>query len=114
MLSCEAATQTEAGPRAEPVPVTLRRGRGTRRPRPRSMVDYQSYQATKQLVAQFLEQSPCSLAPEVQELVNSIKTVLRSDEEHMDEAVRSASFIEQVRRRRRKRMMRPLFSTATP
>ncbi|KAG5841253.1 hypothetical protein ANANG_G00197580 [Anguilla anguilla] len=63
---------------------------------PQSMVDYQSYQATKQLVAEFLEQSPCSLTPEVQELVNSIKTVLRSDEQHMDEAVRSASFIEQV------------------
>ncbi|XP_064152954.1 endosomal transmembrane epsin interactor 1 isoform X1 [Anguilla rostrata] len=92
VLSCEAATQTEAGP----VTVTLRRGRGQRRPRPQSMVDYQSYQATKQLVAEFLEQSPCSLTPEVQELVNSIKTVLRSDEQHMDEAVRSASFIEQV------------------
>ncbi|KAJ8414959.1 hypothetical protein AAFF_G00024820 [Aldrovandia affinis] len=94
VLSCEAATQTEAGP--ELVTVTLRRGRGQRRPRPNSMVDYQSYRDTKQLVARFLEQSSCSLTPEVQELVNSIKTVLRSDEEHMEEAVRSASFIEQV------------------
>ncbi|KAG9331485.1 hypothetical protein JZ751_018886 [Albula glossodonta] len=94
VLSCEAATQTEAGP--ELVTVMLRRGRGARRPRPSSMVDYQSYRDTKQLVARFLEQSPCRLTPEVQELVNSIKTVLRSDEEHMEEAVRSASFIEQV------------------
>ncbi|KAJ8262899.1 hypothetical protein COCON_G00153560 [Conger conger] len=96
VLSCEAATQTEAGPGAEPAAVTLRRGRGLRRPRPSSMVDYQSYRDTKQLVADFLQQAPRRLAPEVQELLNSIKTVLRSDQQHMDEAVRSASFIEQV------------------
>ncbi|XP_015222622.1 endosomal transmembrane epsin interactor 1 isoform X2 [Lepisosteus oculatus] len=97
VLSCEAATQTEARP--ELATVTLRRGRryqGPRRPRPSSLVDYQSYRDTKQLVAQFLEHSPCSMTPEVQEVVNSIKTVLRSDQEHMEEAVLSASFIDQV------------------
>lgn len=104
VISCEAATQTELGPGPAPVSVTvseqetvtLRRGRGKRKPRPNSMVDYKSYRDTKLLVARFLEQSNSSLTPEVQELVNSIKTVLRSDEEHMEEAVRCASFIDQV------------------
>lgn len=101
VMSCEAATQTELGPASatgtEHGTVTLRRGRGKRKPRPNSMVDYQNYRDTKLLVARFLEQSSCSLTPEVQELVNSIKTVLRSDEEHMEEAVRCASFIDQAR-----------------
>ncbi|XP_059406074.1 endosomal transmembrane epsin interactor 1-like [Carassius carassius] len=104
VMSCEAATQTEQGPAPAPGSVTvtehgtvtLRQGRGKRKPRPNSMVDYQSYRDTKLLVARFLEQSSCSLTPEVQELVNSIKTVLRSDEEHMEEAVRCASFIDQA------------------
>lgn len=104
-MSCEAATQTEVGPGTAVGPgpqsvhpvVTLRRGRGNRRPRPASMVDYQSYRDTKLLVARFLQQqSPCSLTPEVQELINSIKSVLRSDQEHMEEAVRCATFIQQV------------------
>uniref|UniRef100_A0A671LCB8 Protein FAM189A2-like n=1 Tax=Sinocyclocheilus anshuiensis TaxID=1608454 RepID=A0A671LCB8_9TELE len=95
VMSCEAATQTELGPGSHGT-VTLRQGHGKRKPRPNSMVDYQSYRDTKLLVARFLEQSSCSLTPEVQELVNSIKTVLRSDEEHMEEAVRCASFIDQV------------------
>ncbi|XP_051750853.1 LOW QUALITY PROTEIN: endosomal transmembrane epsin interactor 1 [Ctenopharyngodon idella] len=102
VMSCEAATQTELGSGPASVTgtahgtVTLRRGRGKRKPRPNSMVDYQNYKDTKLLVARFLEQSSCSLTPEVQELVNSIKTVLRSDEEHMEEAVRCASFIDQA------------------
>ncbi|XP_072521081.1 endosomal transmembrane epsin interactor 1 [Salminus brasiliensis] len=99
VMSCEAATQTELSPGTGPTEqatVTLRRGKGPRRPRPSSMVDYQSYRDTKLLVARFLQQSSCSMTPEVQELINSIKTVLRSDEEHMEEAVRCASFIDQV------------------
>ncbi len=100
-MSCEAATQTELGPGSVTVTehgtVTLRQARGKCKPRPNSMVDYQNYRDTKLLVARFLKQSSCSLSPEVQELVNSIKTVLRSDEEHMEEAVRCASFIDQAR-----------------
>lgn len=105
VMSCEAATQTEvgpgtavgSGPETEHPVVTLRRGRGNRRPRPSSMVDYQSYRDTKLLVTRFLQQqSPISLTPEVQELINSIKSVLRSDQEHMEEAVRCATFIQQV------------------
>ncbi|XP_044219468.1 protein FAM189A2 isoform X1 [Thunnus albacares] len=81
--------------------VTLRRGhndrRKPRRPRPSSMVDYQSYQHTQQLVRKILEQPAAQgLAPEVQELVDSIRHVLQSDQEHMEEAVRCASYIEQV------------------
>ncbi|XP_037633056.1 protein FAM189A2 [Sebastes umbrosus] len=81
--------------------VTLRRGntdsRTPRRPRPSSMVDYQSYRHTQQLVRKILEQPAAQgLAPEVQELVDSIRNVLQSDQEHMEEAVRCASYIEQV------------------
>lgn len=61
------------------------------------MVDYQSYRHTQQLVRNILEQPAAQgLAPEVQELVESIRLVLQSDQEHMEEAVRSASYIEQV------------------
>ncbi|KAM7392214.1 hypothetical protein PAMP_022841 [Pampus punctatissimus] len=81
--------------------VTLRRGnnesRKPRWPRPSSMVDYQSYQHTQQLVTKILEQPAAhGLAPEVQELMDSIRNVLQSDQEHMEEAVRCASYIEQV------------------
>ncbi|XP_062873801.1 endosomal transmembrane epsin interactor 1 isoform X1 [Trichomycterus rosablanca] len=107
VMSCEAATQTELASgtatgtstrtKTEHGTVSLRRGRGPRRPRPTSMVDYQSYRDTKLLVARFLQhQSPSSLTPEVQELINSIKSVLRSDQEHMEEAVRCANYIQQV------------------
>ncbi|XP_044051644.1 protein FAM189A2 isoform X2 [Siniperca chuatsi] len=81
--------------------VTLRRGnngsRTPHRPRPSSMVDYQSYRHTQQLVRKILEQPAAQgLTPEVQELVDSIRNVLQSDQEHMEEAVRCASYIEQV------------------
>ncbi|CAN9512690.1 unnamed protein product [Ophioblennius macclurei] len=81
--------------------VTLRRirnGKATQhRARPTSMVDYQSYQHTQHLVRKILGQPAAQgLAPEVQELVDSIRNVLQSDQEHMDEAVRCASYIEQV------------------
>eukprot|EP00062_Callorhinchus_milii_P008215 gi/632950671/ref/XP_007890850.1/ PREDICTED: protein FAM189A2 isoform X4 [Callorhinchus milii] len=96
VVSCEAATQTEERPELKGV--TLRKGRRSRaaRVRPRSLVDYNSYRDTKLLVARFLEQSSCSMTPEVQELVENIKSVLQSDEEHMDEAVASANIIDKV------------------
>ncbi|XP_029572086.1 protein FAM189A2 isoform X2 [Salmo trutta] len=109
VLSCEAATQTTqtstqtsqsalAAQSSRTQTVTLRQGgRGPRRPRPSSMVDYQSYRHTQQLVSRFLEQpAHCSLTPEVQELVDSIRSVLRSDQKQMEEAVRCASYIEQA------------------
>lgn len=46
----------------------------------------------------------------MQELVDSIKSMLRSDEEHMEEAVRCASIIDQVSHRRARRRGRMLLS----
>ncbi|XP_040602217.1 protein FAM189A2 isoform X1 [Mesocricetus auratus] len=96
VLSCEAATQTER--RLDLAAVTLRRGvrPRTSRCRPRSLIDYRSYIDTKLLVARFLEQSSCSMTPDIHELVENIKSVLKSDEEHMEEAITSASFLEQI------------------
>ncbi|KAB0393885.1 hypothetical protein E2I00_010524 [Balaenoptera physalus] len=96
VLSCEAATQTEGRP--DLAAVTLRRGLRSRalRCRPRSLIDYRSYVDTKLLVARFLEQSSCSMTPDIHELVENIKSVLKSDEEHMEEAITSASFLEQI------------------
>ncbi|CAM5114871.1 unnamed protein product [Eretmochelys imbricata] len=96
VLSCEAATQTELKPKL--ATVILRKGLRGRalRARPRSLVDYKSYIDTKLLVARFLEQSSCSMTPDIHELVENIKSVLKSDEEHMEEAITSASFLEQV------------------
>uniref|UniRef100_A0A2K5CB84 Endosomal transmembrane epsin interactor 1 n=3 Tax=Aotus nancymaae TaxID=37293 RepID=A0A2K5CB84_AOTNA len=96
VLSCEAATQTER--RLDLAAVTLRRGLRSRasRCRPRSLIDYKSYMDTKLLVARFLEQSSCSMTPDIHELVENIKSVLKSDEEHMEEAITSASFLEQI------------------
>ncbi|XP_005605024.3 endosomal transmembrane epsin interactor 1 isoform X1 [Equus caballus] len=95
VLSCEAATQTEG--RSDLAAVTLRRGLRSRasRCRPRSLIDYKSYVDTKLLVARFLEQS-CRMSPDIHELVEDIKAVLKSDEEHMEEAITSASFLEQI------------------
>ncbi|XP_056379029.1 endosomal transmembrane epsin interactor 1 [Hyla sarda] len=94
--SCEAATQTELRPSL--TAVTLRRTLREKavRSRPRSLVDYRSYMDTKLLVTRFLEEPSCHMSADVRELVESIKTVLKSDEEHMDEAISSANFLEQV------------------
>ncbi|XP_042682749.1 protein FAM189A2 isoform X2 [Centrocercus urophasianus] len=96
VLSCEAATQTEIKPQLNTV--TLRNSLRARplKSRPRSLVDYKSYIDTKLLVARFLEQSSCSMTPDIHELVENIKCVLKSDEEHMAEAITSATFLEQV------------------
>ncbi|KAM9857977.1 endosomal transmembrane epsin interactor 1 [Aulostomus maculatus] len=97
----DSSTQTSQPTLAAHPQVTLRRANNEsmkpRRPRPSSMVDYQSYRHTQQLVRRILEQPAAQgLAPEVQELVDSIRNVLQSDQEHMEEAVRCASYIEQV------------------
>ncbi|KAK1802163.1 hypothetical protein P4O66_021831, partial [Electrophorus voltai] len=63
--------------------------------RPRSLADLKTYKDTKILVARFLEHSSCSLPPEVQQVVNSIKCVIKSDEKHMEEAIFSASILDQ-------------------
>ncbi|XP_066113222.1 endosomal transmembrane epsin interactor 1 isoform X2 [Saccopteryx bilineata] len=96
VLSCEAATQTEG--RLDLAAVTLRKGLRARasRCRPRSLIDYKSYIDTKLLVARFLEQSSCTMTPDIHELVENIKSVLKSDEAHMEEAITSATFLEQI------------------
>ncbi|KAM5193214.1 endosomal transmembrane epsin interactor 1 isoform 1-T1 [Mantella aurantiaca] len=94
--SCEAATQTELRPPL--AAVTLRRALRAKavRSRPRSLVDYKSYIDTKLLVARFLEEPSGHMSADIRELVENIKTVLKSDEEHMDEAILSANFLDQV------------------
>ncbi|XP_040212757.1 protein FAM189A2 isoform X2 [Rana temporaria] len=94
--SCEAATQTELRPPM--VAVTLRRALRAKaiRSRPRSLVDYKSYIDTKLLVARFLEEPSGHMSADIRELVESIKIVLKSDEEHMDEAILSANILDQV------------------
>ena len=96
VLSCGAATQSEGKPK--PCAVTLQkslRARALRR-RPQSLIDYKTYIDTKRPVAWILEQSCCSMGPDIHELVESIKSVLRSDEKLMAEAITSATFLEQV------------------
>lgn len=94
VLSSETATLSDVNP---PNAVTLRKSSRARasRGRPQSLIDYQSYMDTKRRVAWILEQS-CSMSPDICDLVENIKSVLKSDEKHMAEAVTSATFLEQV------------------
>ncbi|NXL54016.1 F1892 protein, partial [Podilymbus podiceps] len=96
VLSCEAAVRTEV--KLQLCSVTLQKSLGARalRGRPQSLIDYKSYVETKQLVAWFSEQSSCSMSPDIHNLVENIKSVLKSDETCMAEAVTSATFLEQV------------------
>uniref|UniRef100_S4RC22 Uncharacterized protein n=1 Tax=Petromyzon marinus TaxID=7757 RepID=S4RC22_PETMA len=66
------------------------------RERPRSLVDLQTYEDTKILVSRFLESSSGDLPPDVRHVVNDIKSVIASDERHMEEAILSASVLDQV------------------
>ncbi|NXD45690.1 F1892 protein, partial [Copsychus sechellarum] len=95
VLSCESAAPSDVNPQNA---VTLRRRSRARavRGRPQSLIDYKSYMDTKRRVAWILEQSSCSMSPDIHDLVETIKSVLKSDEEHMAEAVSSATFLEQV------------------
>ncbi|KFZ52242.1 Protein FAM189A1, partial [Antrostomus carolinensis] len=63
--------------------------------RPHSLVDLKAYKDTKILVAKFLEHTNCNLPPEVRHVVNSIRSVIKSDERHMEEAIFSANIIDQ-------------------
>ncbi|MBN3311625.1 F1891 protein, partial [Atractosteus spatula] len=75
--------------------------------RPHSLVDLKTYKDTKILVAKFLEHSSCNLPPEVQHVVSSIKYVIKSDERHMEEAIFSASVIDQVMTKTQQALRRP-------
>ncbi|NXI93293.1 F1892 protein, partial [Psophia crepitans] len=96
VLSCEAATQTGVKPQLCTVTSRKSLRAGTFRRRPQSLIDYKTYTDTKQLVLWILEQSSCSMSPDIRELVENIKSVLKSDEEHMAEAITSATFLEQL------------------
>ncbi|NWV93690.1 F1892 protein, partial [Machaerirhynchus nigripectus] len=93
VLSCETARLSDVNPLNA---VTLRKSSRALRGRPQSLIDYKSYMDTKQRVAWILEQSSCSMSPDIHDLVEDIKSVLKSDEKHMAEAVTSATFLEQV------------------
>ncbi|XP_041909870.1 protein FAM189A2 [Corvus kubaryi] len=95
VLSCDTATLNDLNLLNA---VTLRKSSKARalRARPQSLVDYKSYMDTKRRVAWILEQSSCSMSPDIHDLVENIKSVLKSDEKHMAEAVTSATFLEQV------------------
>ncbi|NWH35315.1 F1892 protein, partial [Chloropsis hardwickii] len=94
VLNCETETLNDVNPLNA---VTLRKSSRARtlRGRPQSLIDYNSYMDTKRRVAWILEQS-CSMSPDIHDLVENIKSVLKSDEKHMSEAVTSATFLEQV------------------
>ncbi|NXQ33688.1 F1892 protein, partial [Alaudala cheleensis] len=95
VLSCETTTLSDINP-LNAVPLRKSsRGRALRG-RPQSLIDYESYMDTKQRVAWILEQPSCSMSPDICDLVEDIKSVLKSDEKHMAEAVTSATFLEQV------------------
>ncbi|NXJ63294.1 F1892 protein, partial [Rostratula benghalensis] len=95
VLSCKAATQTDINPQLCTVTlwksVTARVLRG----RPQSLTFYKFYTDTKQLVAWIL-QSFCRMSPAIRQLVENNKSVLKSDEKHMAEAITSTIFLEQV------------------
>ncbi|NXR49599.1 F1892 protein, partial [Hippolais icterina] len=93
VLSSETATLNNTNPLNY---VTVQKSARALRGRPQSLIDYKSYMDTKQCVAWILEQSSCSMSPDIHDLVENIKSVLKSDEKHMAEAVTSATFLEQV------------------
>ncbi|XP_070087249.1 protein ENTREP2 isoform X2 [Equus przewalskii] len=64
--------------------------------RPRSLVDSKPYADARVLVAKFLEHSNCALPPEVRHVVGAIRSAVTSEERHMEEAIFSASVLDQV------------------
>ncbi|NXB77939.1 F1892 protein, partial [Donacobius atricapilla] len=95
VLNCETATLNDINPLNA---VTLWKSSRARasRGRPQSLIDYKSYMDTKQRVAWILEQSSSSMSPDIHDLVENTKSVLKSDEKHMAQVVTSATFLEQV------------------
>uniref|UniRef100_A0A663FFA8 Endosomal transmembrane epsin interactor 1 n=1 Tax=Aquila chrysaetos chrysaetos TaxID=223781 RepID=A0A663FFA8_AQUCH len=99
VLSCEAATQAKL--KLELCTVILQK---SLRPRAlavtgfeiQCLTDNKIYTYIKQLVAQNLKQSSGSMSLDIRELVENTKSLLKSDEKHMAEAITSATFFEQV------------------
>ncbi|NXN23787.1 F1892 protein, partial [Nycticryphes semicollaris] len=95
-LSCKAATQTDIKPQLCTVILWKSVRARVLRGRLQSLTDYKSYTGTKWFVAWIREQSFCSMSPDIHELVENIKPVLKSDKKHMPEAITSATLLEQV------------------
>ncbi|NXD30942.1 F1892 protein, partial [Spelaeornis formosus] len=95
VLNGETAALNDVNP---PNTVTLWRSSRARalRTRLQSLIDCKSYMDAKERVAWILEQSSCSMRQDIDNLVENIKSVLKSDEKYMAEAVTSAIFLEQV------------------
>ncbi|XP_014116884.1 PREDICTED: protein FAM189A2 [Pseudopodoces humilis] len=95
VLNCETAALNDVNPLND---ITLQKSSRARalRGRPQSLIDYKSFMETKQRVARILEQSSSSMSPDIYDVVENIKSVLKSDEKYMAEAVTSATFLEQV------------------
>lgn len=91
MLSCEAATQTEGRLVSGCSDLEERLRSRASRCRLRSLIDYKSYMDTKLLVARFLEQSSCTMT-RTSRLVENIKSVLKSDGEHMGGSYQRCQF----------------------
>uniref|UniRef100_A0A8C0HRN7 Family with sequence similarity 189 member A2 n=1 Tax=Buteo japonicus TaxID=224669 RepID=A0A8C0HRN7_9AVES len=99
VLSCEAAMQAKL--KLELCTVILQK---SLRPRAlavtgfeiQCLIDNKIYAYVKQLVAQNLKQSSSSMNLDIRELVENTKSLLKSDEKHMAEAITSATFFEQV------------------
>ncbi|XP_010288376.1 PREDICTED: protein FAM189A2 [Phaethon lepturus] len=96
VLSCKAAIQAEI--KSELGTVTLWENVRARplRGRCRPLVDYKPYTNTKHLVEWILEELTCITGPEIYELLENIKFILRSAEEHIAEDITSATLLEQV------------------
>uniref|UniRef100_A0A8C0BZE2 Family with sequence similarity 189 member A2 n=1 Tax=Buteo japonicus TaxID=224669 RepID=A0A8C0BZE2_9AVES len=98
VLSCEAAMQAKL--KLELCTVILQK---SLRPRAlavtgfeiQCLIDNKIYAYVKQLVAQNLKQSSSSMNLDIRELVENTKSLLKSDEKHMAEAITSATFFEQ-------------------
>ncbi|NWZ67389.1 F1892 protein, partial [Acrocephalus arundinaceus] len=95
VLSSETATLNDTNPLNSVTVWKSSRARALRGS-PQSLTDYKSYMDTKQCVAWILERSSCNMSPDIHDLVENIKSVIKSDEKHMAEAVTSATFLEQV------------------
>ncbi|XP_061924808.1 protein ENTREP2 isoform X1 [Entelurus aequoreus] len=93
--SC-AKKQQKEGKKADLHPKSRALQARSPREQPQSLADLKMFKDTKILVAKFLEHSSCNLSPEVQQVVNNIKCVIKSDEKHMEEAIFSANVIDQV------------------
>ncbi|KAM6363013.1 LOW QUALITY PROTEIN: endosomal transmembrane epsin interactor 1 [Pluvialis apricaria] len=95
-LSCETATKTEVEPQLCAATVQKHSRARALRGRCRSLTDYKLYTDAEWLAVGTGEQPSCSMGPDVRELVENNKSVLKSDEKRVAEATTSATFLDEV------------------